>query len=354
MAVDRLEIENVRCIEAARLDLSAERNLIFGANGAGKTSVLEAAYVLGRGHSFRVRDNRRLVRDGAAGFVIRCERSGVSSGKRLGVAYERGRLEVRIDGQRGSRATELAGRLPVEVIDPAAHRIIDGGPGERRRFMDWALFHVEQGYVAHWRAYRRVLVQRNEALRRGASGAELDAWDEAFIRTAAELEGIRRAFVTRFSRAASAIGQRLLGAEVGLEYRDGTGRHGGLAEALAAGRARERERGLTLSGPHRSDLSVRYGGGAAREFASRGQQKLLAATLVLARLVDRIDVQGAGGLLLVDDPVAELDEQALQRLIVELAALPVQMIVTSIRREALQGLDVNRTFHVEQGVIGAV
>lgn len=351
MAVVRLEIENLRCIESAGLALSPDRNLIFGANGAGKTSVLEGAYVLGRGHSFRVRDNRRLVRDGAAGFLVRCERSGAGRGQRLGVAYERGTLDVRIDGNRGSRASELAQSLPVEVIDPASHRLIDGGPGERRRFMDWALFHVEHSYVSLWREFRRVLVQRNAALRSSVSEAELGAWDEALVRSAAALDAIRERFVARWSQQVAEIGGRLLGADVTLEYRDGRGRHATLEEALQAGRARERERGLTLVGPHRSDLVVRYGGGMARELASRGQQKLLAATFVLARLMDRIEQSGSGGLLLVDDPVAELDEAALQRLIIELTAIPVQMIVTSIRRDAMTALGAGQVFHVEQGVI---
>ena len=354
MAVARLEIENLRCIEAACLDLSSDRNLIFGANGAGKTSVLEAAYVLGRGHSFRVRDNRRLVRDGEAGFMVRCQRQGSGVGQRLGVAYERGTLDVRIDGQRGARATQLAQALPVEVIDPSSHRIVDGGPGERRRFMDWGLFHVEQGYIARWRDFRRVLVQRNEALRRAVSEAELTVWNEAFIAAAADLNAIRERFVERWGEAVGAIGERLLGAAVTLEYRDGTGRHKNLEAALAAGSALERARGLTLNGPHRSDLILRYGSGPARELASRGQQKLLAATLVLARLVDRIERHGNAGLLLVDDPVAELDDSALQRLIAELAAIPVQMIVTSIRPESMQALEAGRTFHVEHGVIEAL
>ena len=228
----RLEIENLRCIASARLDLNPDRNLIFGANGAGKTSVLEAAYVLGRGHSFRVRDNRRLVREGTAGFVVRGECAGGGSGQRLGVAYERGSLDVRIDGQRGSRATELARSLPVEVIDPASHRLIDGGPGERRRFMDWALFHVEHGYVSLWREFRRILVQRNEALRRAVSEPELCVWDEALIRAAAGLDTIRTGFVDRWSAQVAEIGGRLLGAEVTLAYRSGTGRHATLAEAL--------------------------------------------------------------------------------------------------------------------------
>jgi DNA replication and repair protein RecF len=354
MAVTRLDIENVRCIAAARLDLSPDKNLIFGANGAGKTSALEAAYVLGRGHSFRVRDNRRLVRDGTDGFIVRCERGGVRMGQRLGVGYQRGTLEVHIDGRRGRRASELAEVLPVEVIDPASHRLIDGGPAERRRFIDWALFHVEHGYIGLWREFRRVLIQRNEALRRGVSEAELSAWDEALVAAAGRLDAVRAAFVERWSALGMEIGKRLLDAEVSLEYRGGVGRYATLDAALKAARQQERDRGMTLHGPHRSDLAVRFDGGSARELASRGQQKLLAATLVLARLADRLVQGGNPGLLLVDDPVAELDEAALRRLIAELDALPVQMILTSIRREALATLLDAQMFHVEQGVIEAV
>ncbi|MGD2166530.1 MAG: DNA replication and repair protein RecF, partial [Gammaproteobacteria bacterium] len=263
----RLEIENVRCIESGRLELNPLRNVVFGANGAGKTSILEAAHVLGRGHSFRVRDNRRLVREGSEGFVVRCERSVAGPGQRLGVSYQHGSLDVRIDGKRGCRATELAHSLPVEVIDPASHRLIDGSPGERRRFLDWALFHVEHGYVGLWREFRRVLVQRNEALRRAVSEHELNVWDDALTAAASRLEAVRATFFERWSQRVAEIGERLLAVPVRLEYRSGIGRHGSLAQALQAGRERERERGLTLCGPHRSDIVVRFRGGAARELA---------------------------------------------------------------------------------------
>ena len=92
----------------------------------------------------------------------------------------------------------------------------------------------------------------------------------------------------------------------------------------------------------------------AREVASRGQQKLLAATLILGRLADRIERGGRPGWLLVDDPVAELDSGSLERLIGELSRLPVQMLVTAIDPEAIRGLAPGRTFHVEQGVIESV
>lgn len=351
MAVARLEIGNLRCIERALLDLDARRNLIIGANGAGKTTILEAAYVLGRGHSFRVRDNRRLIRHGARGFLVRGEFGGDAPVRRVGVEYQRGTLDVRIDGAPGRRATQLAECLPVEVIDAGAHRLIDGAPGERRRFVDWALFHVEPGYVALWRDFRRVLVQRNEGLRNGVSDAEMDIWDDAFTEVAARLDQVRGAFVARWGHAAQAIGRRLLDRDLAIEYRSGTREGVSLSEALRDGRARERERGLTLSGPQRSEVAIRFGGGVAREVASRGQQKLIAATLIIARLEDRIAEGGHAGMLLVDDPIAELDPGALQRLSEVLKALSVQTLLTAIDAAQIRRLFPGRLFHVEQGVI---
>jgi DNA replication and repair protein RecF len=351
VAVRRLEISRVRCIRDARLDLDEHRNLIVGANGAGKTSILEAAHVLGRGHSFRVRDNRRLIQRGERGFLVRCEFSSGQRPARIGVEYSQGSLNVRIDGRSGRRASELAAALPVEVIDPASHRLVEGGPAERRRFLDFGLFHVEHGYMSAWQAYRRVLVQRNEALRRDVGDAELDVWDQAFVESARTLETIRSRFVATWSQSVAAVAERLLGGGLSVEYRGSAVGEAGLAQLLRDARTRDRERGLTMVGPHRNDLVVEFRGVRAREMASRGQQKLLVAALILGRILDRLGRGGVGGLLLVDDPVAELDDRSLGALVQELADLPVQMLVTSIRPEAMQGLRPGGTFHVEQGVI---
>lgn len=351
MAVRRLEISRVRCIRSASLDLDEHLNLIVGANGAGKTSILEAAHVLGRGHSFRVRDNRRLIQRGEKGFLVRCEFSSGQRPSRIGVEYSQGSLNVHIDGRGGRRASELAAALPIEVIDPASHRLVEGGPAERRRFLDFGLFHVEHAYMSAWQGYRRVLVQRNEALRRGAGDSELDVWDQAFVNSASTLEAIRSRFVASWSQRATAVAERLLGGGLSVEYRGSAAGAGGLAELLREARARDRERGLTMVGPHRNDLVVEFRGVRAREMASRGQQKLLVAALILGRIVDRLDRGGNGGLLLVDDPVAELDDRSVGVLVRELADLPVQMLVTAIRPEAMQGLESGGMFHVEQGVI---
>src|SRR5690606_22264133 len=146
-------------------DLHPRRNYFFGPNGAGKTSLLESVYLLGRGRSFRTRDTRRLIRHGEARLVVYGEVVADDEAHRPGVAFERGRLEKRVDGAPAESMAALASILPAYVIDPSSHGLVEGGPSERRRFLDWGVFHVEQSYLPVWRRYRRVLSQRNAALK---------------------------------------------------------------------------------------------------------------------------------------------------------------------------------------------
>ena len=122
---------------------------------------------------------RRLVSHGADGFAIYGEADVEGALRRLGVAYRAGRLEKKIDGQPAVGMAQLASLLPVHAIDPSMHAIVEGGPSERRRFLDWGVFHVEPTYLDAWKSYRRILSQRNAALKRSAAGAELQAWSAA-------------------------------------------------------------------------------------------------------------------------------------------------------------------------------
>src|SRR5262249_33040360 len=145
-------------------------------NGAGKTSLLEAIFLLGRGRSFRTRQLRRLVARGSSEFAVFGEVSTESAVRRVGVAWSQGRLEKRIDGESAPGTAALAALFPVHVLDPSSHELVQGTPSERRRFLDWGVFHVEHAYLETWRRYRRLLSQRNAALKAGAGMEELGAW----------------------------------------------------------------------------------------------------------------------------------------------------------------------------------
>lgn len=352
MGLSSLRIADFRCIEAASLELDSRRNFLFGPNGAGKTSLLEAAYVVGRGRSFRVRQNAALIRRGAGAFRVTAKTRGHEGpGRTLSVGFARGALDVRIDGQTGRRTSELAEILPVHVLEPGMHSLIAEGPSHRRRFLDWGVFHVEHAYLAAWREYRRALGQRNAALKAGISGGAFEVWNQQLIAAAARVDHAREAYVARWLPRALGIAERLAGVDLEIGFEPGGYRGSSLGAALAESEGRDRRVGITHVGPHRADLRLRVGGAAARDAASRGQQKLIAAALILGQVAEHIAARPGSGTLLVDDPAAELDRGSLRRLVDELERLPTQMLVTGIARAPLEPLGEGRVFHVEQGVI---
>jgi DNA replication and repair protein RecF len=219
--------------------------------------------------------------------------------------------------------------------------------------VDAGVFHVEPSYLAHWREFRRVLSQRNAALKSGRLG-ELQVWNEPLVRSAAAVDGQRSDYAAGLAEVFSAVGRRLLGLDVSLRYLPGWRQGAGFAEALAASLERDRITGTTQVGPHRGDIEVRFTGGAVRELASRGQQKLVAAALVLSQVAEFERRTGRQGTLLVDDPAAELDDQALERLLGEIDGLRAQRIVTGLRLAAFDVTAGEPVFHVEQGIIKPV
>src|SRR5512135_3824927 len=162
MGLQRLDIRDFRCIESAGLDCDTRCNLVSGPNASGKTSLLEALYFLGRGRSFRTASNETLIRKGAGGFLLTARTVGAGGSERtVGVRYTRDGFEARSAGQPVRSLAELATLLPVQAIDPEVHRLVEEGPQERRRYLDWGVFHVEPRFVDSWRRYQRALKQRN-------------------------------------------------------------------------------------------------------------------------------------------------------------------------------------------------
>jgi DNA replication and repair protein RecF len=338
-------------LRAVELELDPRRNYIFGPNGAGKTSVLEGIFVLGRGRSFRTRNMGRLVQHGAEGFTIFGEVEAQGSLRRLGVAYQAGRLQKKVDGEVAAGMAQLAALMPVHAIDPSMHALVEGGPSERRRFLDWGVFHVEPAYLETWKRYRRVLSQRNAALKRRASRSELQPWSTALAEAGTEVDRSRRHYLERLGPFVSDIGRRLLDRPLSLDYRRGWMPDQQLEDVLTAAETREGDHATTEFGPHRAEVVLRLDGRRVQDEASRGQQKLTAAALVVAQVaVESVD-RPPRGVLVVDDPAAELDADSLARLLGVLADLRAQLIFTALTPEHLRPEADSPVFHVERGEV---
>lgn len=344
-----LDIQNFRCIESVLLEFDPQGTGILGRNGSGKTSLLEAIYFLSHGRSLRTNVRDKLVREGCDAFQV-VGRVGTHRGQFVaGAEYAGGRTRLRLAGSDVSSVSEIAEILPVQLIDPSVHRLVEEGSARRRRLMDWGVFHVEHTFLAQWRQYQRALMQRNAALRHGASAAILAAWEHemATFGTAVTASRLRYADLLRphFEKLAS----ELLGQSVSYEFRRGWAGDEDLSEALRARRARDLQVRTTTVGPHRADLAFLVEGTAARDRVSRGQQKMLACAFVLAQVAVLGSDSSIPTCLLLDDPAAELDVDNLGKLLQAIAGVPAQLIVTSVSAAGLEGMNVKRTFHVEQG-----
>ncbi len=342
----RLAVQNFRCIEDAALELDPRGTGIVGPNGAGKTSLLEAIYFLAHGRSFRTTQRARLVgpRLGPLRVV-----GTIDQGRTLvaGVEHQSGATRAKLAGESLRSISAIAQILPVQVIDPSVHRLIEEGSSRRRRLLDWGVFHVEHGFMDPWRRYQRALAQRNATLRTSSGQARL--WEAEMAACAAEIDRMRRTYMASLSTEFARLASELLGRDCTLEYHRGWDDAQTLEQALETSRHREVRMKTTVVGPHRADLLVRVDGELARDRISRGQQKVIAASLILAQITLAAPTSTHRACLLLDDPAAELDVDSLGKILSVIERLPAQLVVTSLSEAGLRGINIGKTFHVEQG-----
>jgi DNA replication and repair protein RecF len=230
--------------------------------------------------------------------------------------------------------------------------LVEEGGFRRRRWMDWAVFHVEHGFADLWVRYTRAVKQRNAALRH--QPAQASAWDPEVARLGELIAEARRAMLDQMQADWRESVAALSGLQVDLHYSRGWSQDVPLSQALVDSRARDQARGLTHSGPHRADVLVRLNGRPAREVLSRGQQKLVAIAMTLAQIRLLQERTATTPTLLLDDPAAELDGPRLQRFIEEVSRLKCQLVLTSLQSESDLFGRPERVFHVEQGRVAPV
>lgn len=345
-----VEIENFRCIERASLEFHERGTGIVGPNASGKTSLLEALFFLGHGRSFRSTVRAKLIRRGAHSFRVVSRLNTEAHSLVASAEHGAGATQMRLGGRGVSGVADIAEVFPVQVIDPGVHRLIDEGSARRRRLIDWGVFHVKPDFIYGWRRYQRALSQRNAALRDVLEDRVVEAWDQDLIASAALVDASRLEYVRALQPHFVALASDLLGEVVEFEYRRGWPDDVDFATSLANARPRDRRYATTTVGPHRADLAIKVDGVMARDRVSRGQQKLLAAALILAQIkVQALFHPIIRTCLLLDDPAAELDVDKLGKLLVVIAELPAQLVASSVTAAGLHGIEIGRTFHVKQG-----
>ncbi len=302
-------------------------NLVTGANGSGKTSLLEAVYMMGYGRSFRQARDPALSRWGSEGFRI----SG--TWRRYGPLHVRvagqGRgTEVFLQGRRLTRRIELVETLPVLAESPQGERLVDGAPAERRRWLDRMVLYCRPEAIPRYRAYLRCLMQRGRLLRRGASGAEIEVWEHQMAVHGAMLMRTRAEVLTGLNEQL-ARETSLTERPVQVRMRTTAPEDAGAwLKALAENRRADRV-GPLRSGPHCDRVEILYGSRDIRSCGSRGQQKLAAVAVRLAECAVRGQHRGLMPVLLLDDCLEALDPVRQQALLSRLAMHEGQILMSA-------------------------
>jgi DNA replication and repair protein RecF len=351
MPLGSFHAERFRCLADVELELDPGANLFIGPNASGKTSLLEAAFFLSRGRSFRSRRRDALIAHGEESFLLTGQAMGPVGPVALGVRGSRKGTEWHMGGAPAAGIADLAEQFPAQIIDPEVHKLLEEGPGRRRRYLDWGVFHVEHGFLPNWRRYHQALRQRNAALKQEASDDELAGWDQELASSGEILAKQREAYLARLAGPLASIGTALLDAPISLHHQRGWDPEQSLLLALGNDRRRDRRYKATQLGPHRGDVVVQVAGRVAKDHVSRGQQKLVAAGLMLAQLQVQEQEKPGRSALLLDDPAAELDGENLARLMALVRGVPAQLWVTSLKPEISGLLGDSRMFHVKQGAI---
>jgi DNA replication and repair protein RecF len=349
MTLLRLQVADLRCLQSIELAPDPAFTFISGPNASGKTSLLEALYLLGRGRSFRTRRLEHLISRGRERFVVFGEVERERGTIPIGVEGSSDGLRARIDGHTAKSLAELAVAIPTQVIDPEVHKLIEDGPARRRRFLDWGVFHVEPYFVSHWQKYQQALRQRNAALKSRQTRAIVGVWDAELVLHGEILSAARQRYLERLRPFVADLGRLFLAREVTLQLRSGWQRGMPLADALNNSWEQDRDRGSTLVGPQRAELVVQMDGALARDLVSRGQQKLLAAALLLAQLQLFSADSDVKPVLLLDDPAAELDSKHLSILLEQVRQQPMQLFVTSLHENTGPFGTPGKRFRIQEG-----
>ena len=380
--IERLQISNLRNLTQVDLHTAA-CNVMIGANGSGKTSLLEAIFLLSRGKSFRHHQPKRYIQHHQHTATVHAR---LSDGNTLAIQKQVDATTLlRLNQSTVYNQSILTEQLPTLLIDPSSMDMLEQGSASRRQLLDWLVFHMKQGFHPQWLAYQRLLKQRNSLLKKSkhlthVQLAELRSWDKGLGNHAALIHHYRQHVFTKWQPYfADSIAQLLpsYAEQLSLSYHAGYDTDAALDVQLGERLEQDLQLGYTRIGNHRADIHVHWRSNdtlpilkeQAANVLSRGEKKLLITALRLSQLPlllqtasttqastnENERVLTATPVVLLDDITAELDERAIEILLSTLAKLPCQVFMSSLTADItpmVNGLWSNpMMFHVKQGQV---
>ncbi len=367
MTLKRLLIQNLRNLNSVDINPSDRVNLIYGENGSGKTSILEAINVLAVGRSFRTHKHKPLIKNDQASFTV-FGKITTYDGSEIPIGINRrrdGTASFKVNGDLVSSVASLASQLPVQVINSETFLLLDGPPKVRRQFIDWLVFHVEPTFFQLWKDCQRCLKHRNSLLRRdrmtrpsGVQNFELISWNQELAAHTEQIHLLRLKCMDQFKVAFYSLLKEFVSVDnIDIDYFCGWDNKKLYSTVLQENLERDQQQGYTHLGSHRADIQISVNKQSAAEILSRGQQKLLVCALKIAQGYVFSQITGRKSIYLVDDLPAELDEKHRHRLADWLQVMSTQVFITGVEEKSLSDIwrdkpdTAIKLFHVEQGNI---
>jgi DNA replication and repair protein RecF len=357
MILTYLQGSNLRCLSEFELAPVSGVNFLIGANGAGKTSIIEAIHVLGYGRSFRSRIRDGLIKHTQEQLQITVRwLDSKNTAHQAGIQHNGNIWQARVDTENIAQLGQFCAQFPILSFEPGSHELISGSSDVRRRFVDWALFHVEPNFFTQWRRFNRALKQRNALLKLNPSNQDLQPWDEEFSESGELIAQYRQNYLDRLLAQLNPIVLAFLPecGELQLNYNPGWRKEQlSLLDALRINRERDRQAGFSMTGPHRADWSPVFDQYLSKEHFSRGQAKLLALSCLLAQAQHYQQQKQYWPILCFDDIASELDENHLNHVLCLLANTKAQIWITGTEYlPVYQTLFPNqKLFHVKHGML---
>ncbi|MDO4449539.1 MAG: DNA replication and repair protein RecF [Moraxella sp.] len=369
----QLQITHLRNLTHANLALG-DCNVFVGKNGSGKTSLLEAVFLLSRGKTFRHHEPKHYINHQQDACVVWAKTSTdtLALQKKLN-PQSQSEATLKLNGQSVNAQSALAYALPVLLIDPSGMAVLEEGSHARRQMLDWLVFHVKPEFYEVWLSYQRLLRHRNSLLKSAKNQGrlhELSAWNHQLSAHAQRLHECRLAVFERWQIRFDELLGRLLPryrGDIYLAYQAGFDDEVGLLSVLEARLHSDMELGYTRVGAHRADVVVmlkqsdKPNKGQAVHVLSRGEKKLLITALRLSQLQTMCDFHLKKPVVLIDDIDSELDDEAINVLLEVVLSLPCQLFITSLQDETVQFIKNKiapvqppkscKTFHVKQGEV---
>jgi len=343
--INDIQLSNFRCFKEQEITFTPGINLLIGENGSGKTSIIEALYLLGRGRSFRTNYLSDLTLHNSESSIIRLSGSRNETSFRIGCEIKKSKLTIKINHSVIPKRSLLLDYLPLQIITPSSHELIESGPSNRRKFIDWGLFHVEHPYRKNWSLFRRVLKQRNQLLKEHSN--DVQAWDDQFTKYALILDGFRKSYFNELEPIFLKVQQALLGNTfASINFYSGWDNNIALDMQLKYCLKKDMSYGWTSVGPQKADMKFIFSQ-STRNVLSRGQQKMLVFALQIAQCLHLQQVKHYEPLLLIDDISSELDKQHLSNLLALLQETQLQCIVNAIDDSKVDATRISGLFHVE-------